>query len=369
MEETSELHSETETTTAWLETQPHVWDDHISWADEVIFFYKLFVGIIALFGNITNIVVIQYTKVHKTTRIIISILAVSDLCYVLIYSPSIIYPKFFRLSYVDHTNFTCQLSTFGSLFFAFVSGLMVAVLTVERVVAVTLPLHAKRFLTVKKLLCGISLFILVDFVVSGFITFQFLIHDFHNENNTLLYSMCYHEVFTDILPYFGVMLNMITPLIVIVLGNMVIVVTVLVKRKQISGMISGYHPGEMRLVMTTVSISLCSIIFTTPVALYYTLGEKIVGHELYVDWTNPYYLSCDALYYTNFAINFFLYMAFTSSFRNEVGVVVKSCVRRCRSAPVVERNEPNESVSTGTTSSSSLSLVTRRHEQLTVFVE
>ncbi len=360
MAETSHFNRETvEPTTAWEDTQNYqTWENQTSLADEVIFYYKLFVCIIGLFGNLMNIVVMQYTKVPKTTRITISILAISDFSYIVLLSPSIIYPKFFNISFFDHTNTTCQLSTFVSLFFAFVSGLMVAVLTVERVIAVTFPLHAKLLLSVKKLVFGMFLFILVDLVISIYISSQYVVENFYDENNNLLYSSCHNFELRDVIQYFGVLLNMVIPLCVVVLGNIIIVATVVIKKKQISTMTSGsgYQAGEIRLVITTVSISLSFVILSSPLALYYTLGEEIVGSEIFLDWTNSYYLSCDAIYYTNFAINFFLYIAFTSSFRTEFGVVMQKWAARCGFSQVNRRDTTR---SPGTTTSS-LSSVSQR---------
>ena len=75
--------------------------------------------------------VIQYSKVPMTTRITISILAISDFCYIALLSPSIIYPKVYKLSFFDISNAICHYTTFSGLFIPFVSALMVAVLTVE----------------------------------------------------------------------------------------------------------------------------------------------------------------------------------------------------------------------------------------------
>ncbi len=353
------------TAVSWLQTEG---DKSTSPAEDIIFYYKLFICICGLFGNITNIVVVQYSKVPLTTRITISILAISDFCYIALLSPSIIYPKVYKLSFFDISNAICHYTTFSGLFFAFVSALMVVILTVEWVIAVTLPLQAKLLLSVKKLLLGISLFVLVHMGASAYFASEFSVEGYYDTNNTLLYSACFADELKDELNYFGVLINMIIPLVLVVLGNIIIVATVLVKKKQISRMTSsgGFQAIDMRLVVTTVSISLSSVILTSPAALYYLVGEAIVWHEIYVDWTNPFYLTIDAIYYTNFAVNFFLYMAFTSTFRKNFGVVLRKCTG-IGTSPQVSRNDLNESVPG--TSGSSVSTVSQRQDQLTVFTE
>ncbi len=226
-------------------------------------------------------------------------------------------------------------------------------------IAVTLPLHIKLLISLKKLLLGISVFLVAHLGASAYFTAKFVVEDFHDENNTLLYSSCISsDELTVELQYFAVFLDMIIPLAVIVVGNIIIAATVLVKRMQMSGMTSGsgYQAGEMRLVATTVSISLSSVILTSPLALYYTLGEAVLEYEVFVDWTNPLFVTCDTLFYTNFAVNFFLYMAFTSSFREGFGVVLRKCTGR-RGSPQVSRNDLNESVAG--TSGSSVSTVSQ----------
>ena len=164
-------------------------------------------------------------------------------------------------------------------------------------IAVTVPLHAKLLMSVKKLILGTSLFVLVHTGASAYFVSELKVEGYYDTNNTLLYSACSADELKDEVSYFVVLINMIIPLVVVVLGNIIIVATVLVKKKQISRMTSGsdLQAVDMRLVVTTVSISLSSVILTSPAALYFSVGEAIVGHEVYVDWTNPLYLTIDAI--------------------------------------------------------------------------
>ncbi len=324
--------------------------------DDVIFVYKLLVCVIGCLGNIINIIVINFTKVPKITRITISVLAVSDFCYLLQHSPTILYPKLYNMSFFNISDLACQLTTFAGVFFAFVSSIMVVTLTVSRVIAVVRPLHASRLLSARNLFLGVSLPILADLAGIGYLASQYTLSHVYDNNNRIIFSSCFNLELREVMQYFGVLINMVIPLFIVVLGNIIIVVSVVVKRKQLSELESknsNRAAGELKLVVTTVSISLAFIFLTTPLAIYYTFGERILGPKIFVDWTNIYYLSCDAVYYTNFAVNFFLYMAFTKSFRDELGAVMKKFGLKCGSPG-------GEGLSESGTGLSSLSSVSQR---------
>ncbi len=88
------------TAMSWLQTEGN---SSTSLAEEIIFYYKLFICICGLFGNVINIVVLQYTKIPLTTRITMSILALSDFILLLLsISNSIKYHSLiFQMLYVS----------------------------------------------------------------------------------------------------------------------------------------------------------------------------------------------------------------------------------------------------------------------------
>lgn len=361
-DETTETHSDQTESTSLQEPQPPTGNSQVSMADEVIFYCKLIVCVTGCFGNILSMLVIQYTKIPLTARITISILAVSDLFYLLQHAPAIIFPKFYKMSFFDYTNTTCQFATFSGLFFAFVSSLMVTTLTIIRVIAVVKPLHSNLFLSAKKLLVGLSFVIIADLVGYAYVSSLYTVADVLDGNNTIILASCHTKELRNVIQFCGVFINLVIPLLITVMGNIVIITTVLWKRKNIAGMISGgsYQAGDLRLVITTVSISSFFILLTSPLALYYTVGEKILGTEVFINWTNLYFLSCETLYYTNFGINFFLYVAFTKSFRDALKVLSQKCTGRGTS----EQMDLNETrVSAPHTVSSRVSSASQVQEQ------
>ena len=63
--------------------------------------------------------------------------------------------------------------------------------------------------------------------------------------------------------------------------------------------------------------------------IYYTLGKHLLGDDIHQEAANPYFLVADSLTYTNFGVNFYLYVCFTKSFREEL-VKLANKVNCCR---------------------------------------
>ncbi len=66
-----------------------------------------------------------------------------------------------------------------------------------------------------------------------------------------------------------------------------------------------------------------------PLALYLGIDGKGFQDEHYIAPFTAYYILTDSIVYANFAINFYLYVAFTTSFRKTVKGVLKAVVQKC----------------------------------------
>ncbi len=323
---TAEMHISDESSSGYTE-------NIASAAAEIAFYYKLLICLLGCFGNITNIIVIKYTQMHTTTRIIITILAVSDLLYLLFDFPALVFPKFEKISFYDYTAETCRLGISVGIFLGFISYYMVALLTIDRCLAVVLPLHSKILFSPKRLAVVIVVLACAQLIWVSFLTEDYDLHTTSNENGTILGVSCDTMKYFEALQYVSSIVDTAIPVLIVVTGNIVISVSVcrhMRTRSAITGR-NASQSTESRLLMTTISVSACFTLSAVPMQLYWAVGHSVLPEEIFNNQANPYYLILDCIHYTNFAINFLLYVAFTKSFREQFLVIVWSKAKaRCR---------------------------------------
>lgn len=305
---------------------------------EINFIYKMVVFVIGCFGNVITVCVVQQITLQTVARITITILALSDLLCLISNFPVLIYPKFYHKSYFDVSNFTCKIGNFTLVFFPFLSCLMVALLTVERAVAVAFPLKVKQVLSTKKLLVSVIAAIAAYMIWVIFVAADHFIQPVHDESGSILYSSCQTANYWEAFQYTSLTLGAAVPLSVILVGNIMICIAVIRQRKTRTQLTNqnSTHNNDSQLILTTISISVAFIALTSPLAFYFAFGKLLVGEELFHDYNNVYYLTFDSIYYTNFSINFFFYVAFTKSFREKLEFYHAKF--RCRSIDMQENS-------------------------------
>ena len=67
-----------------------------------------------------------------------------------------------------------------------------------------------------------------------------------------------------------------------------------------------------------VAVSITFVILSSPITIYYAIGPYLYGDDFAHNFDNPFYLIGDCIQYTNSGINFYLYVCFTNSFREEL---------------------------------------------------
>ncbi len=314
---------------------------------DVLFYFKLIVLVLGSPGNVLSMCAIQFAKVPATTKIIITILALSDFCFITFDFLNSALIKFVHSTFYDLSNATCKIGVFAGYFFTFVSCFMIAVLTIERTVAITMPLHAKLILTKRNLILGVSLVILCNFAWNCVVAVDAEIITLAGTNNTS-FSVCYTTKYWVPLMYIFTIINTAIPLIIVVVGNITMGVFVIFNRRRRAalGGTNLNRGADSKLLVTTLSVSLCFILFATPLSFYYTVGEIFLPDETFFDTQNPYFVLVDCMNITNYGINFYLYMAFTKSFRKVVSLwmgKVKKTILPVKNRSGVEMSANTES--------------------------
>ena len=79
-----------------------------------------------------------------------------------------------------------------------------------------------------------------------------------------------------------------------------------------------------------VVISIAFLILSSPTTIYDAIGPYLYGDDFAHNFDNPYFLISECIQYTNYGINFYLYVCFTKSFREELMKITNKikCRRR-----------------------------------------
>ncbi len=299
---------------------------------DISFYYILFVFCFGSFGNLTNIVVIKLIKLPVTTKIILTILAISDVFYLVLAFPETIIQRLNSKSFYSLSNITCKIGVF-SVFFEFLSSCMVALLATERSLAVTKPLHSKLYFNPRNIWRIITIIMVLDIAWYCFIGIVFEKFDIFDENGKHVVSGCSttKPIFFTVYQNLDLIVFTSVPLLIVLIANATISVCTVLRRRNMSAIVASGHNrnADSKLLLTTFAVSLCFVVLSVPLTIYVSFCHHLVQDDFH-DLTNPYFLSFNCMNYTNYGINFYLYLAFTRSFRDFVKNQMKTLRIRCR---------------------------------------
>ena len=288
--------------------------------------YKMFVLLFGLIGNCLTIFVVRRTKTPITTRIIITSLAVSDNGFLLFAAPlttvNAIYKGF------HHTSVSCQFSLFVHYFFPNISNYLLVILTAERATAVALPLRVKSFNSGRKFSLLLTVVVFAISAWASFVAYNFDAMEKKTPQGVLLVCAPRKETYFQAFQVVSGVVENAIPLIAVVGGNIVIIVCYSRNKKRTRNITEtagtdNRKLAEAKLFVTTLCVSVAFAVLSTPLTLYFTVGERILGNKIYSNRNNPFRLVAECMNYTNFGINFYLYVLFAESFRKEMRVIGK----------------------------------------------
>ncbi len=235
--------------------------------------------------------------------------------------------KYFNTVLQNTSDLVCKIWAFCRFFFPAMSVWLLAILTIERSLVVAFPFKQSFFLH-KKRLCVILILLLTSHLAwCSFIVFAFSLRYFCNDKENILACACHPGIHIKIIFPVRIFVDQLSPVICVVLGNIVISVCFWRNSRQLSSQATANRASDSKLLLTTFSVSLAFIVLSIPHALYMSAGGKVHKDENYIAPYTALYILTDSIVYTNYGINFYLYVAFTDSFRKTVfkSVAQKFC--------------------------------------------
>ena len=318
------------------------WDVLVS--HKIYIFVSLFFVLIGLVGNALSIVVFSSGEMRKvSSNTYLLMLAISDSMYLL----SVFFTKilttlrcmFFHNTEADIFNrsvFFCKFLQYLLDLFSDYSTCLILAFTVERFVAVYLPMKFKEICTVKRarLSCLVILFIVAVFIAPYHILF---IGRYHNYNVCTV--LMEHESKFTILYMVEALVFRIIPVIVIAVLNVFIIVKVSRvtrdrKRRASSKTTCANNNKKNRakkedkslqLTIMLILVSTSYVLLYIPVLVHFVL-YKLQRSKIILTMSQDAMLIAQnytrVLYVSGFAINFFLYTMSGRVFREQLEMIL-----------------------------------------------
>ncbi len=303
-----------------------------STAVDISFYYQIVVLIFGFVGNCMTMALMRKTTTPITTKTLLTILAISDNIYLLGNLPTVIAEKYFNVVFYELSSAMCRFWAFVGFFCNSVSYWFVACLTIERCIAVALPFKLRTVSSQKKPLFVIFALLLYCLIWAIAVTIDHQLVEMYDAEGNNLGTVCQTVLLLPYIDEIDLNVNTLVPLCFVLIGNLVLCISLKRQRRKmlrLQDIPSRSSDVDSRLFLTTLAVSFALVIFSVPSALYFSVGEHIIGSEKYTNPNNTFFLFQDSWGYTNFGINFYLYVAFTKSFRSTVKETMKSMSTHC----------------------------------------
>lgn len=294
-----------------------------------------------LVGNFFNIIVLINPKMRTSTNIYLFSLAICDSMY-LIFCLSL---AFIHCSDKDLPKEALQYILYGRVFsdiFGNTSVWLTVCFTLERFIAVRLPMRGKTWCTVRKA----KIAVLLTFITCAVNTFPefFETKVIVVSNNFTTYFKCVSTEFAETYSYqFGyywwfVAMFTFTPLILLSVFNSLLIKSVweanrnrqLLSQTRVIGDTQKQNREQQRVTLMLISVVVIFLICQTPQAVLLIYRSYIQANSL------PYPADlikiagnvCNLLVQINASVNFLLYSYFSSKFRRTFKKVICGCNSR-----------------------------------------
>jgi hypothetical protein len=191
------------------------------------------------------------------------------------------------------------------------------------------------WLAVAVCLCLLNLHILVSYSIMT--SYVYVNETSLEPVRECVYSTNAQFFYASVWPWIDSVALSFLPTLILIPSNLLIVSRVWVSRRMRSSCLgAGASSSAASVTAMLVVISTVFVVTTTPLVLFYAIHERLLSHTLEsLVKTHFARCVCNILFYTNSAVNFFLYCLSGSQFRVALGVTIgcSSTVRRRVSSP------------------------------------
>ena len=234
----------------------------------------------------------------------------------------------------------CNVRRYFNLVSLCTSAMLLCAISLQRMIAIRYPLHAKLWLKKSGIYC--SLVVIIVYATASFspVIFAFTTQCHMKSEWARMYTF-------NVLTYQLLICNNLLPDAILVITNALLIISIkdTIFRKGTGNTVHGNNEKNVKkCTIMAVTLAVAHLLLTTPLAVHSILDALDVYDTRRTEKLTSYLVYL--LYTTNHAINFFLCVATSSSFRRSLKTLL--------SCQVCRRRRPRENTNSSATVSTSM---------------
>ncbi len=296
-------------------------------ADDLVKYFSPVLLTVGTIGNVLSFLMMSRKSMRESVICTqIAIIAITDTLS-LWYGIFFFYlEKTFETRLTDLSTASCQIGETIQNWLLIMPCWLITFMSIERFIAVYFPLKSKLYLKRKSIIIASIILAIVSFILSFPSYFSAEIRDHKDHQH------CYVKddriVFNqNVLKYIPVFLSYI-PFCIILLANIGIITKITCSRGDLGQQTANVQTTSMTVSLVVVSFAF--IVVTFPIT-FFNFGETVMytgdhpevrGARFYL-----YNMLAHCMMYSNYGINFYLYISTGPRFRSELALMFKEFLR------------------------------------------
>jgi len=287
-----------------------------------------FLLVFGTFGNVISILVLSKSQFNNWSSTVYLLgLAVADIfmLYIGLLRQWVKYT--FDLDIRHTSSIVCKAHWFLMYVTADCAVWILTTITIERVVSTLYPYRSKRVCTKKVAKIMLVVIAATALLINGHLLFGFGRIEKHIGNKTTIscspLTDAYAQFFGKIWTWIDLCKFSLIPFVILSSGNACIMYRLVVSRRKLKGdatVTLKRYKKTSNMSVLLVALNCMFILFTLPVSIYF-IGEpywvpRDIPRKVQLD--DPWWAVVNILMYINNSVNFILYCASGSRFRNHV---------------------------------------------------
>ena len=294
-------------------------------ANDVYIIADIIILIVGLLGNLATLLVMQRKGINKTpVSVYMSALAVTDTLVLILDFLNNWLSLTLNIGLLSNHHF-CLFHRYVFTVCYTYSSWLLATLTFERFLAVTFPLTAKVVCTVKHALVTIIVEPIILFVVSSYNLWAWEVNEKGKCTTTASPKMAFF--INHVAPWMRYSLYSFIPIILIFFFNISITIQLFRAHSHRVAMtgetVKASSHNERKITIMVLTVSFVFLLLTAPVAFWYII--VFAAEEFTVQGPKAVFIETVIIMFglCNYAVNFFLYILSSRSFRQEFMTMIK----------------------------------------------
>ncbi|CAH1795863.1 unnamed protein product [Owenia fusiformis] len=298
---------------------------------------------LGMVGNTLSLLVMLQKKNRKTnTGVYLAVIAVVDNCQMVTLLTHWLYGTVLMVPLQD---MYCKVYTYFADFWSDSSIWIIVIMTIDRTVAIKLPL--KKFLRARVIsssILGVTFFLLIirniPFLIYGFSK----VDEVTESDICLVYDASLNSTAVVILPLFDVCFQSIIPFFILTTCNGIIIHALKKRKQQVANLgVTQNNPmmkaRAVSITMMLLVISFSALVLTLPLNLLIFLAPLVENGTIDPKTFSIIFAVCLRLYFANNALNFYLSLIGGQKFKNDAKTLLCKCTPSQRETNRVTNGE------------------------------